>query len=203
VAYNYVRLTGKTLEGATILDYGCGYGRIARLMYMFTDEHNLFAVDPWDAAIALCNKSGLSKNYNFSEYLPKSLSVGDARFELIYAFSVFTHLSQRATFAALKVLRKYVADRGVLVITVRPIEYWQHDQSISVTEKTILIEQHRTLGFAFRPHLRESIDGGLTYEDTSVSVEWVANNFPEWSIAPVDRSPVGPLQGYLFLLPKN
>src|SRR5689334_7063890 len=28
VAYHYLKVTGMSLEGASILDYGCGYGRI-------------------------------------------------------------------------------------------------------------------------------------------------------------------------------
>src|SRR4029077_744564 len=47
-----------------------------------------------------------------------------AHLDLIYAFSVFTHLSERAAIMALTTLRRYVARGGLFVITIRPKEYW-------------------------------------------------------------------------------
>jgi hypothetical protein len=35
-AYNFARLTRRDLTNAMILDYGCGYGRILRMMSYFT-----------------------------------------------------------------------------------------------------------------------------------------------------------------------
>ncbi len=46
LSYNYTKITGKPLTDKTILDFGCGYGRIARLMYYFTNENNFYGVDP-------------------------------------------------------------------------------------------------------------------------------------------------------------
>src|SRR5215475_8615963 len=46
VACNYTRFTGRSLERASILDFGCGYGRIARLMYYFSDPSQMAGVDP-------------------------------------------------------------------------------------------------------------------------------------------------------------
>src|SRR5713101_838163 len=182
VSDNHNRLTGRSLVDATILDYGCGFGRISRLMYKFTEEGKVFGVDPWERAIAICKESGLLTNYFVSDYLPKSLPVGPVKFDLIYAFSVFTHLSERATLAALRVLRKYISDQGVLVITIRPIEYWYHDPLASDAQKAMLVGRHRSIGFAFQPHVREPIDGDVTYGDTSMTLDWLANNLPEWSI---------------------
>jgi len=201
VSDNHNRLTGRSLVDATILDYGCGYGRISRLMYKFTEERKVFGVDPWEKSIALCKESGLLTNYFVSDYLPKSLPVGPVKFDLIYAFSVFTHLSERATLAALRVLRKYIADQGVLIITVRPVEYWDHDPLASDAQKAMLVGRHRSVGFAFQPHLREPIDGDITYGDTSMTPDWLAHNLPEWSISEVDGFSGDPLQRCLFLSP--
>ena len=123
-AYNFTRLTGRPLEGARVLDFGCGYGRIARLMYYFSDPESFMGVDPWDRSIELCHQAGFGDNFRQSDYLPKTLPVGDIKFDLIYAFSVFTHLSSRATRQALNTLRNYVHHDGVLLITIRPVEYW-------------------------------------------------------------------------------
>lgn len=202
MSYNFARATGRHLENANILDYGCGYGRIARLMYYFTAEENFFGVDPWDQAIALCHEAGLTTNFLVSDYLPESLPVGAKKFDLIYAFSVFTHLSYRAMTTALNTLRKYIADDGMLAITIRPVEYWQHDAHTTSKQKSALVMQHRTDGFAFNPHIRAAVDGDVTYGDTSTSLDWLETNFPEWKINGTDRCLSDGLQRYVFMTPR-
>ncbi|MDT9179481.1 MAG: class I SAM-dependent methyltransferase [Limnospira sp. PMC 1238.20] len=59
VAHNFCKFSGNTLDNKSILDFGCGYGRIARLMYYFTNSDNLFGVDPWDRSIEICRSDGL------------------------------------------------------------------------------------------------------------------------------------------------
>lgn len=77
MAYNYARFTGRGLEGATILDFGCGYGRLLRRMYALTAARNVYGVDPWSKSIELCYEAGLTENLFVSDYLPESLPIGD------------------------------------------------------------------------------------------------------------------------------
>lgn len=204
LVYNYARFTGDTLEGRSILDFGCGYGRIARWMYYFSDPACVIGLDPWPRAIEACRQDGLGPQFIQSDYLPTSLPVGDARFALIYAFSVFTHLSERATRVALKTLTDYLTDNGLIGITIRPVEYWENEK---LARSKGLVEQqiatHKENGFSFLPHdhdrERPRIDGEMTYGDTSFTLEWLAKNFPHVSIKGVDRSLEDPLQYYVFL----
>ena len=198
--YNYALLTGRGLDDAHVLDYGCGYGRLARLMYAFIDPDRFYGVDPWTKSIELCKEAGLETNLFVSDYLPTTLPVGAARFDLIYAFSVFTHLSERAIHASLRTLRRYVSHEGVLIITIRPVEYWSHDPHTSASERERQIEQHRETGFSFHPHIRESIDGDITYGDTSMTLEWLARMNPDWKIRGTDHSLEDPMQRYVFYL---
>ncbi len=200
VAYNFSRFAGRSLSDAEILDFGCGYGRIARLMYYFTNPEHLAGVDPWDRSIQLCREAGLGENFRQSEYLPQDLPVGDARFDLIYAFSVFTHLSERATRQALQTLRRYIRDDGILVITIRPVEYWELGIAAG-GDIPALIARHRRDGFAFQPHNREPVDGDITYGETSMTAEWITAENPGWRLAGVDRTPDDAYQLYAFLQP--
>ena len=200
MAYNFSRFAGRSLSDAEILDFGCGYGRIARLMYYFADPEHLFGVDPWDRSIQLCHEAGLGENFRQSEYLPQDLPVGDARFDLIYAFSVFTHLSERATRQALRTLRRYIRDDGLLVITIRPVEYWELGIAAG-GDIPALIARHRRDGFAFQPHNREPVDGDVTYGETSMTAEWITAANPGWRLAGVDRTPDDAYQLYAFLQP--
>jgi SAM-dependent methyltransferase len=201
VACNFVSIAGQPLRDASVLDFGCGYGRIARLMYYFTDEERFFGVDPWPASLSVCAQAGLTCNFLRSEYLPQELPVGDRRFDLIYAFSVFTHLSERATLSSLSTLRKYIHDEGILVITVRPIEYWEFASHVPASESSDLWREHQQRGFAFRPHPREAVDGDITYGDTSMSEQWLAARCPYWKLVSLDRSLDDRMQRYLYLIP--
>lgn len=201
LSYNFARHTGRTLEGARVLDFGCGYGRLARLLYYFVDEPDLYGVDPWDLSIQLCHEAGLGDRFRVSEYLPTSLPVDDVRFDLLYAFSVFTHLSRRATLTSLATLRRHVADTGLLTITIRPVEYWAHDPHTTPDQRRAYMAQHRREGFAFNPHIRAAIDGDVTYGDTSLTLDWLAHEAPEWRVVGTDRSLEDPFQRYVFLAP--
>ena len=100
LAYNFTSISGLSLEAARILDYGCGYGRLARLMYKFAPEERVIGVDPWTQSVQISVEDGL-RNVYLSDYLPSTLPVA-GKFHLIYAFSVFTHLSKRATLQAIE-----------------------------------------------------------------------------------------------------
>lgn len=205
VGNNFVQFTGHHLNDRKILDFGCGYGRIARLIYYFTSPAQLFGVDPWDESIRLCRESRLPGNFFISDYVPRSLPFRDADFDLIYCFSVFTHLSMKTARVVLKLLRNYIADDGMLVITVRPEEYWLMNSAFDLSSNRLpqdLLEAHRRNGFAFVPHLREPIDGDITYGDTSISIEWLTGEFPEWRIETFDCSPKDPYQRRVFLSPR-
>jgi SAM-dependent methyltransferase len=199
--FNYMNLTGKTLSGASILDYGCGYGRLARLMYYFTDPDRLFGVDPWDRSISECQEAGLGANFRLSDYLPNALPV-PGPFDFLYAFSVFTHTSLRATKAALEVCRRYIADDGIMFITIRPVEYWTLDRSVhGLDDVSSMIKAHEAHGFTFSPFDLPPVDGDITYGNTSMTVEWIESNIPQWQVAAVDRSLDDAYQIYVALKP--
>jgi 2-polyprenyl-3-methyl-5-hydroxy-6-metoxy-1,4-benzoquinol methylase len=200
LAYNFTRATGRPLEHANILDFGCGYGRITRMMYYFSGEDQVYAVDPWDKSIETCRADGLTQNFSMSEYLPSTLPVPSSYFDLIFAFSVFTHLSERATFTCLNTISDYLKPDGLIAITIRPVEYWDVDPQ---ARRLNLIDQqkekHNQQGFSFLPHDRPPVDGDITYGDTSVSSDWLKGSFPKLKIAAVDRSLSDPYQMYVFL----
>jgi SAM-dependent methyltransferase len=200
LAFNFTAITEKSLFDKKILDFGCGYGRISRMMYFFTDEKNFYGVDPWRESIDICYQDGLNTNFHISEYLPNQLPVNENKFDLIFAFSVFTHLSEKATKASLNSIVNYIKDNGLIAITIRPIEYWDIDRAAKNSGRTdILKARHNSDGFSFLPHNRTSIEGDITYGDTSMTFKWITDNFPRLEIAGTDRSLSDPYQIYIFL----
>lgn len=190
----YGAATGGSLAGARILDFGCGYGRMLRLMTYYTDPSGIFGCDPWDRSIAICREDGVLAHLAVSDYLPETLPF-QGPFDFIYAYSVFTHLSRRATHACLDTLGRYLAPGGVLVITTRPEEYWAGDAGTRAKGlDAVLTEEHRRTGFAFRPHRRDPVDGDITYGEATMSLDYIRAHFPAFRIAGSMASAADPLQ---------
>ena|SRR2546422_6470964 len=122
-----------------------------------------------------CERYGVKAHFAVSEEVPTALPF-DGPFDLICAFSVFTHLSAKKPLA-----RPSIQDADtspmMLLITIRPKQYWQvHSEAVADR----MIAEHDQKGFAFLPSNRPRIDGDVTYGDTSMSIPYLAANFPCW-----------------------
>jgi SAM-dependent methyltransferase len=192
---------GKSPKNARVLDYGCGYGRIARLCYFFTDPENVFGVDPWDESIRHCREAGLGAQFLQSDYVPKVLPL-TGTFDLIYAFSVFTHLSEKTAARVLATLRHYIRPKGLLCVTIYPREYWSIVPGfLPGTDPARYTAQHDKTGFAFLAHDRPPIDGDVTFGETTMNVDWLATHAPDWKIVGFDYALSDPFQQYVFMRP--
>lgn len=202
VWHSYERSTGQRLADARILDYGCGYGRLLRLMMYFVDDSRLFGCDPWSSAIKLCKQSGITSDLQLTDCLPLKLPYVEASFDLIYAFSVFTHLSLRAATTAFGALATIISPGGLLAITFRPVEFWRihPGKMLSNAERSALETAHEKHGFAFRPHRNQQpVDGDITFGDASMTLEFMARTFAKWTILGTERNLVDPYQRIAYL----
>lgn len=198
LANGFTAIARQDLSTCSVLDFGCGWGRLTRYLYKLVPVENIYAIDPFDRAIEECQKCGIVNNLHQSDWVPETLPV-EEKFDLIFAFSVFTHLSEKTFRKTLDTLRDYLAPGGVLVITIRPKEYWNYlDDAQQAAEMRSL---HESTGFAFTPHDLEPVDGDITYGDTSVRLGYFEKNVPNWSISRIDYNTIDPLQIILFLEP--
>lgn len=201
----FLKHAGRSLHDAKILDYGCGWGRIIRLMYAFTAPENVYGCDPWDKSIDLCKDADIKANLAVCDYLPTSVPFGEIKFDLIYAFSVFTHLSERTAEMVMAACRKSIADDGVLAITIRPASYW-HVHS-KPADLALMHQRHRSDLYAFTPHNKSrdtgavDADGLQTYGDASFSLDYIRSRWTEWELVGTDVSLLDPYQTVVFLKP--
>lgn len=196
----YRRFCGRGLADATILDYGCGWGRIMRLMCRFSDPARIYGVDPWPTSLEACCASRVRGHLAGCDEVPRDLPFPGVTFDLVYAFSVFTHLSERTASAVLEAIRPRLSARGLLVLTVRPAEYWRAHASFPPgTDADVMVRRHRDGGYAFIPHHREPIDGEVTFGDASISLDYVRRSWPAWLLAGTAASQSDPEQVILFL----
>lgn len=201
-AYGFRQHARRPLSNQRILDYGCGWGRLLRLMLWHSNPDRISGVDPWDRSIEICRQDGVLGRLAQSDYLPEDLPV-EGSFDLAYAFSVFTHTSENATRKALAAVRRRISPDGLFAITVRPVEYWELSRSfIADMPVDELIAAHRQTGFAFRAHEWQTVADEKTYGDTSISLDWLAANAEGWTVAGHDLSLDDPHQIIVFLKPR-
>lgn len=181
-------VTGKGLAGKRILDYGCGYGRILRTMMYYARLEDLAGCDPWDRSLEICRNDGIECRLELSDYLPDRLPFEESWFDVIYAFSVFTHTSRRASIAALNAMRRHIRPDGFAVVTIRPEEYWELQPDIPEDVRNSMRERHEAEGFAFQPHNRAPIDGDITYGDASMSLDMLGSLSNRWKVVGYELS---------------
>ena len=189
--------TTRPRADASVLDFGCGWGRLLRLACKFVRPSRLWGVDPWDRSIELCKEHGVLGNLRLSPWIPRELDVPQD-LDMAYAFSVFTHLPAEVAAIALRTLTRHLVSGGRLLLTVRPIEYWSwHDFAGSAARgysRERAEAEHRGAGYTFVPHDRPPIEGIVAYGDSSMTVEYAQRLAAPLRLVAVECSAIDILQ---------
>jgi len=118
----YERYSDRPLGESQVLDFGCGWGRLTRFLARDVEPGRLYGCDPVEGILDVCRENGVPATLARADFLPRRLPF-DERFELAFAFSVFTHLSESVHESCLRALHESLRPGGILVLTVRPPEY--------------------------------------------------------------------------------
>ena len=108
----------------SVLDFGCGCGRVSRHLRLF-ERVRIHGTDSNPAAIAWCDQ-----HLDFAEFgtnrLEPPTRYRDRSFDLIYAFSVFTHLTETLQLAWMREMRRILKPGGWLIVTLHGDHYLPH-----------------------------------------------------------------------------
>lgn len=112
-------------DGLDVLDFGCGCGRIARwLAPRVVEAGGRFSgVDLNARSVDWCSRH-LPGRY-VQNRLDPPLAFADAAFDLVYAHSVLTHLTQDRASAWLAEIARLLKPRGLAVVTFHDEDYAQ------------------------------------------------------------------------------
>lgn len=99
-----------------VLDFGCGYGRHLRFFYKDVPTTGLYGVDIDEDFIDICKTSMPEAHFKRNNAMPP-LDFPDHHFDLIYAFSVFSHLNKDTGLAWIGEFSRILNPGGVLVVS--------------------------------------------------------------------------------------
>lgn len=112
-----------------ILDFGCGWGRYIRYFLKDTLASHLYGVDVDPIMIDACKESFPYGNFHTVSPFPPT-NLPDGHFDLIFAYSVFSHLSAAAADAWIVEFSRILAPSGMLVVTTQGREFILYCQQI-------------------------------------------------------------------------
>jgi SAM-dependent methyltransferase len=156
-------------ETQSVLDFGCGCGRVTRY---FREHHG-------DVAGSDVNRDAVSwcrANLPFARFeangLAPPLAFDDASFDLVYALSVFTHLTADLQLAWRDELRRVLRPGGRLLVTTHGRSYLQRlddDERARFERGELVVRWAEVVGSnlcsAYHPerYLRDTFADGFTF----------------------------------------
>jgi trans-aconitate methyltransferase len=172
----YQTLGSREIKQARVLDFGCGWGRIIRYFAKDVPNDALLGCDPCDEILQTCQSLRVPGTFRVSDFRPRELPFGE-KFDLVYAYSVFTHLAEQTHQECLETLHNAMAKDGVLIVTFRSREFIDIRggdlKKVSRKEINQLYDTYDRGEYAFQPHFREPIQGEITYGDTIIPQEYI------------------------------
>jgi len=107
----------KELKELSILDWGCGTGRIIRHLPSLLDKTNSFyGTDYNKKYVAWCSGNLEDIHFKDNNLLPP-LYFKESFLDFIYGISIFTHLSKELHYSWMKELTRVLKPNGILLLT--------------------------------------------------------------------------------------
>ena len=101
-----------------VLDFGCGWGRYARMFLRDVPASHIYCADTWDLPLDVCRDTGVPGQMVRLQPMPPS-PLPSARFDLAFAYSVFSHLSPKAHLAWRTELARVMKPNGIVFVTTQ------------------------------------------------------------------------------------
>ncbi len=159
---------------SSILDWGCGSGRITRhLIRMGCPEIIGADIDPDN--IQWCQQNLKGAAFRHLQLRPPT-PFGDGQFDLVIGISVVTHLREADQFLWLAELQRLTKPGGLLLLSVRGPVHWSLHKLPS--ESYVSLEREGFIDIGRNPQLRGVIDNRTFYRDVQYSRDYI---FANWS----------------------
>ena len=115
------RVSVSLLNCNSMLDFGCGYGRLTEMFLRFAKNAEIYACDIREDYLKLAKKSLPEVNFIQNKEVPP-LEIKDGTFDLIFAYSVFSHLREDHHIAWLSEFQRLLKKGGILALSTHGYE---------------------------------------------------------------------------------
>jgi 2-polyprenyl-3-methyl-5-hydroxy-6-metoxy-1,4-benzoquinol methylase len=167
------------LSDSAVLDFGCGWGRLIRFLARDVEPHRLCGCDPYPGILDVCERTGVPGRLEPIAYVSDSLPFAE-RFDLVYAFSVFTHLSEETHLSCLRAIHSGLAEDGLLVATIRPPAYARQGLHPALPRGGAARKlERRKPAYLFAAHDVQPSGGEVTYGEAVVNLPYVRERWGE------------------------
>ena len=148
-----VASVGRNLSSfESILDFGCGSGRVIRHFHDLPPSCRLHGTDIDAESIRWCQKNLRFAQFDTNGAMPPT-GYADDSFEFVYGISVFTHLNEDMQFAWLEELKRITTPQALLLLSVHgraDLPQWSEDDRAVIAERGFFYKV--TESTAFRLH---------------------------------------------------
>ena len=178
-------------QTTTFLDFGCGWGRMTRFFLKDVAAENLYGVDVVPSMISACERTIPYGNFSLVAAEPPTSFASDS-FDIIFAYSVFSHLPERIHIKWIEEFARLLKPGGLLVATLQPRRFlalceslrsqpresiWHESLAISFRDIEAAYTDYDNGKFLFSPtgggpHLPSSIYGEALIPCQYVEREW-------------------------------
>ena len=154
-----ISLENPVRNGTRILDFGCGWGRVIRFFFKDTGCETLFGADVDPKMIDFCSKEMHCGHYVLVKPEPPS-EFRDCSIDLIYAFSVFTHLAESTAASWVSEFSRILRPGGILIATTLDKSFIDDCEALRGKEHEF--PYHQTMSKIFIPasKYKEDYDNG-------------------------------------------
>ena len=118
--------------GQTLLDFGCGWGRITRMWLRLVPGRNIYAVDPMESMIDLCKETIPDVHFYLTDPEPPIPVFENGMFDFLTAYSVFSHLNETYLHLWFEEFSRLMKKNGLLFITTRSRSFIAYLQELRV-----------------------------------------------------------------------
>ncbi len=112
-----------------LLDYGIGWGRIARFFLRELPLENIYGLDVMEEFVQICKETFHSENFSTCTPFPPA-DISDEKINYIVGYSVFSHLSEDACTSWMQEFHRILQPGGIVAVTTRGRPFFDYCESL-------------------------------------------------------------------------
>jgi len=160
--YQVVSRATRADHPRSAVDFGCGWGRITRFFIRDFSKGDLLGVDPSERMIDLCQSTNPWATFQKIDLFPP-LDLPSASVDVIFAFSVFSHLTEDVHLQWLAEFARLIRPGGSLIVTTRERGF--------ILECAAIREQEQDLGAVSELRSIGTTSARSAFLDTQTALE--------------------------------